>query len=61
MSRRVAHNDVRHDPILGGMGPDVHRDLPVADDPTGLLALAHATRQFQPPHSGGTPRLTIDE
>ena len=30
-------------PVLGGMGPDVHRDLPVLDVATGKLALTHAT------------------
>ena len=31
-------------PAWSGMGPDVHRDLPVLDYSTGKLALAHATR-----------------
>jgi hypothetical protein len=30
-------------PVWGGMGPDVHRDLPMLDVSTGKLALAHAT------------------
>ena len=35
-------------PILSGVGPNVHRDLPVLDVPTGKLALAHATLGFFP-------------
>ncbi len=30
-------------PVPGGTSPDLHRGLPVLDDFTGKLALAHAT------------------
>ena len=95
MSRRVVHNDVRHDlPAANRCASGVdsipfrvawansfarvrcnngagsipfwvawvpaRRDLPVPDDAKGKLVLAHATRKFPRPHSGGTRRLAID-
>ena len=51
MSRRVAHDDLGTTPFWVAWVP-ARRDLPVPDDAKGKLALAHATRQFQPSHSG---------